>query len=376
MLMAVLLSGISIVVMSQSKVNYFRRFYIDDRQYQLRTLDLLNESTAKMTNCYRVIYDKNNRISEAEYLKLNKPSIDNYGFACLMVNYTDSIEKRMFLNPSKKPMKNPLGVYSINLILNNKRVPISLKNYSYNAELIEDANGVATYDWTLNEDGWRVESIFKDKVGNRIVDKNGCFFTKYKWGEDNQAYTPEVSFYGKDGELQDGKRGYSIIRMRYDKETENLLERRYLSSKFRLTLNSDSFAVVRMEYNKKGILIKKSFFDIYEQPVNLTHKFCKIEYKYNKYGNVTESQCYSRRSGKNYIEFRYKYDSTQRIIERTSLKNGKTLFADNNGCAIIRVKYDILGETIETTYYDINNRLIKSNSIDVFSNIEYLKSNF
>lgn len=262
-----------------------------------------------------------------------------------------------------------MGVYSIGLILNEKELPVALNNYDENGELVEDVNGVATYDWTLNNDEWKVESDFKDKAGNRIVDKNGCFFIKYKWGKDNQAFIPEVSFYGKDGELQDGKRGYSIIRMRYDKVNENLLERRYLNSKFRLTLNSDSCAVIRMEYDKKGVLIKKSYFDIYEQPVNSTQKFCRIEFKYNKYGNIIENHCYRKRGGKNHIEFRYKYDSFERIIERTSWKNGKTLFADNNGCAIIRVKYDILGKAIETIYYDINNKLIESSSIDIFSNI-------
>jgi len=293
-LLTLLLSVISLVVISQSKVSYFRRFYIDDRQYQIRTLDSLIESVAKMTNCYRVRFDSKNQILEAEYLKRNKPVFDNSGFAGLKIVYSNELEKRVFLNPAKQPMKNSLGVYSIGLILNNKKLPVSLNNYDDKDELTEDINGVAVYNWTLNRDNWKVESIFNDKSGNRIVDKNGCYFIKYKWGEDDQAYTPEVSYYGKDGELQDGKRGYSIIRMRFDKLTENLLERRYLNSKYHLTLNSDSFAVIRIKYNKKGKLINKSLFDSSEQLVNSTNRFCTTEYSYNKYGNVIENQCYSK----------------------------------------------------------------------------------
>jgi len=365
--LTILFSVISLAVMPQSRVSYFRRFYIDDRQYQIRTLDSLIESVAKMTNCYRVRFDSKNQILEAEYLKRNKPVFDNSGFAGLKIVYSNELEKRVFLNPAKQPMKNSLGVYSIGLILNNKKLPVSLNNYDDKDELTEDINGVAVYNWTLNRDNWKVESIFNDKSGNRIVDKNGCYFIKYKWGEDDQAYTPEVSYYGKDGELQDGKRGYSIIRMRFDKATENLLERRYLNSKYHLTLNSDSFAVIRINYDKKGKLTNKSLFDSSEQLVNSIHKFCTT--KYNKYGNVVENQCYSKRSGKNYIEFRYKYDSSQRIIERSSWKNGKTLVADNTGYAIIRVKYNVLGEVIETNYFDVNNNQIKSDSQDYFSNI-------
>jgi hypothetical protein len=367
--LTILFSVISLAVMSQSKVGYFRRFYIDDRQYQLRTLDSLDELTARLTNCYRVTFDDKNRILEAEYLKRNKPGFDNSGFAGLKIIYSNSMEKRLFLNPSKQPMKNSLGVYSIGLILNNKKVPVSLNNYDDRDEFAEDKNGVTIYDWTLNKDDWKVESVFKDKTGNRIVDKNGCFSVKYKWAQDDKAFTPEVSYYGKDGELQDGKRGYSIIRMRFDKVTENLLERRYLNSKYHLTLNSDSIAVIRIIYDKKAKLINKCLYDSSEQLINSTRRFCTTKYRLNKYGNVIESQCYNKLSGENYIEFRYKYDSSQRIIERASLKNGKTLVADNNGYATIRVNYNTFGEVIETTYFDVNNKQIKSDSQDLFSNI-------
>ncbi len=49
---------------------------------------------------------------------------------------------------------------------------------------------------------------FKNKDGTRITDKNSCYFTKYKWGEDENSYTPEISYYGREGELYDSKRGF------------------------------------------------------------------------------------------------------------------------------------------------------------------------
>ncbi len=127
-----------------------------------------------------------------------------------------------------------------------------------------------------------------------------------------------------------------------------------------MTLSSDSFAEVRMEYDKKGNIIKKSIFDKSEQLIQSLTKYCIIEYKYYKYGNITKSKCFRKSNGRNYIEFKYEYDSIQRISEICTLKNGKTLFANKNGYATTKLKYNELGEEIEKSYYDINNKLIKS----------------
>ena len=370
--MLFILNLMSVIVLSQNNVGYFRRFYIDDRQYQLRTLDKVDQSIVAKTYCYKVSYDDSMRIAEVEYLRLNKPEIDQNGFAAMKVYYSKSFEKREFLNPAKRPMKNRKGVYSIILSLNDNKVPISLTNYDNNGVITKDKNGVAEYEWKLDDKNWKIESIYKDVAGNRISDNDSCWFEIYRWNEDKDGFLPEISYYGKDGKLNDGKRNYSTIKMRFDKISENLLEIRYLNSKSCLTLNSDSFAIARLEYNKKGNLKMRYFFDQNEQPTNSFNGFCRIKYSFNRYGNVTITQGFAKNSGNNFIEQRFLYDDLERIIEKSTWMNGKKLIANQSGFAIIKFKYDTKNEPDEIWFYNVANKLIDYKKVNRNDNMKKL----
>lgn len=118
----ILLTLVVITVFAQENVKYFRRFYIDARQGQYRTEVPILEDFARKTSSYKVLYDENGRIKDVRFVIHGTQSFDESGFTGVIITYTDSTERRAFVNNSNKPIKNQ-GVYSYVLVFGKKEIP-------------------------------------------------------------------------------------------------------------------------------------------------------------------------------------------------------------------------------------------------------------
>ena len=298
------------VVANAQKTEFYRDVHIDDRQYQIVCKDKIDSVIAKKTSCYRVLFDEQNRIKTIRYEVLGKWRDRQTGFSLTTIEYSDSTERRFYeYSDTTKKSK------TIELVFNKDKSPITVINYDNKGKIIKDRDSVARYERILNEDGWLIECHFYDEQDNRIKNCNGDYFFKFKWENDDYYHRPELSYYDENGNLHDGKRGYSIIKSVFDKKERRRREIQYFNAQNRSALNKNGYSKCKLDYYDSGLLKTSVYLDTYGFLINSKSGYCKVEDKYNKFGNIIQSDFYYK--NRNWHTKRtYKYDKNQYVVKK------------------------------------------------------------
>lgn len=313
------------VCAQDTKTEFYRRVYIDGRQHQIRLWDTVDIATTCKTNCYRVEFDKQDRIKTISYQKLGRWDMDENGFSFVKIMYSDSIEKRIYNFPKRyKQMykdSSLISVRRVELILNKDKIPIALTNYNAAGNPTKDRSGVITYRIFLDENNRTIKCHFLDEHGLRTANNNDDYSIKFNWKQDENHYIPETSYYNQNDELHGGKSGYSIIQRWFDKKEERLCKVRFLNSSLQPVACEAGYAEIRLTYRKDGLLRTLSYYDVNGKPINVEldrdkNKYCRIELDYNQFGNITSRKCYKANEKKCSVEYKYIYDLDQNLIER------------------------------------------------------------
>ncbi|MBP1663500.1 MAG: hypothetical protein H6Q19_640 [Bacteroidetes bacterium] len=321
-------------VSAQEREKYFRRFYIDTRQYQLRTEIPISKEKAGYTYAYKVLYDDKDRIVDARYLVRGSQTYNGSGFTGLTILYSDSVEKRTFVNAKNQPVKEK-GVYSYSLVLNSQRQPVKRINFDSKGVISEDENGIASYSWSLNEKGWIISEKYFDCNYIPVQHKKGFFEEKCYWGENADSYIIRYEYYNKDGNLTKKKDGVSINILRFDKKTESLQEIKNYNANNQLTESKEGYASSDFSYDKYGNRIQQRFLDKNNKLTENTSGIAIFEYRFDTLQNIAEKNCYGKK------------------------KELKPL--GETGIARVVYKYDINGNPVENRFYDANGNLKENN---------------
>ena len=104
------------------------------------------------------------------------------------------IEEFLAVNGTKTVGRRPIdGV----IVLNEESSIHDGNFYDIEGKITEDNTGVAEYQFTVNDRGWRINSIRIDGKGNRIIDENGIAEVRNIF--DENGYLVEQQYYNIDG---------------------------------------------------------------------------------------------------------------------------------------------------------------------------------
>ena len=311
--------AVAIFVNAQSqKVEYYRNVHIDGREHQIVCKDKIDSVVAKKTTCFRVVFDVQNRIKTICYEILGKRKDNSQSdFSFVTVEYSDSTERRFYeYSDTAKKSK------TIELVLNKEKFPVSIINYNEKGEITKNKDSVARYERILNEDGWLIECHFYDETGNRIKNSNGDYFYRYKWETDEYNYRPEQSYYDENSNLHDGKRGYSVVKSKFDKAERRVRECEFFNSQNHPALNRGGAAKYKCYYYDNGFQKAVVYFDTKDFLVNTKNGYCKVEYRYNKFGNIIQKDLYYKGKSR-HTEIKYKYNKKQYLLEKKEKRSVK-----------------------------------------------------
>lgn len=321
-------------ISAQEHEKYFRRFYIDTRQCQIRTEIPISKEKAEHTFAYKVLFDDKDRIIDVRYFVRGSQTFNELGFTEMTIIYSDSIEKRTFVNAKKQPIKYN-GIYSYSLLLNSQKQPVKLINFNSKGVICEDVNGIASYSWSLNEKGWIIAEKYFDCNYKPVQHKQGFFEQKCYWEENADSYVIRYEYYDKDGNLTKKKDGVSINTLRFDKKTESLQEIKNYNENNQLVASKEGYVSTDFSYDKHGNRIQQRFLD--------------------KNNNLTENK-----SGIAIME--YKYDTLQNVTEKIFYGKKKELKPfEETGIARLVYKYDLNGNPTEYRFYDAKGNLKENN---------------
>jgi MTH538 TIR-like domain (DUF1863). len=349
--------------------------YIEVSHYDVNEKPCYNKNNYSIS---RVQYNSNDCIVEQSFYDINdNPCVEKvYGVYCIRTNYDEYnyIVEQSVWDTNNEPSISPL--YGFHLQKNEYDDYHRLvKCISYDTKGNRCINtqeycceGRYSYDTRGNLT--KIECIATD--GKPCVCKEGYATITYKY--DNYGNCTEVSYYGINNEPIYINMCTSI---QYDYYPNGLLkEERYYDERGTLCLNNNWYAIGLYEWDNNGNQTKVSFFDTDTIPCYFKDGLYSIlESEYDENGNVVKETYYDSRgnislnSNGLYAIAKYKYDNNRHIVEYAYFDNlGLPIFTKQK-YHIYRSEYDIKGNLVKTSYYNINNQLceVRKTAIQEYS---------
>jgi hypothetical protein len=231
-----------------------------------------------------------------------------------------------------------------------------------------DKDSVAQYNFELDKNGYIVRETFLNRNFERISNGYGLYYITFKRERDNTANYVEMCFYDKNEKLFDNGAGYAISRSKYDKLTDNFLEGTYYGLNREIKKTRENAAQKRCKYNKIGCCVEFAYYGIDGKLTNSKDSFSIARQEFDKLGRITEQRSYGTDQKLCELKWsesaisKYQYNSKGNISKISYF--GKDGFLKNSkmGAAICTNRYDSKNRRIEETLYDVNNKLIMSDS--------------
>lgn len=309
-------------------------------------------------------YDKRgNRIktsfmdAEEKELVLSKEKIA--GWESTYDDNGNEIE-RMFFNTSGQPcLCNDEYSKKVNTYDENGNL-IKYRYYNLQGKLAI-SDGIAGYDYSYDQRG----NILENRpVGTDETLKSGKLISKFAYDEfDNQI---EFSLYDRNEFPATNSMNYHKATYQYNSRNQLTETRYYNVSGTLVAYNDENYAIERNEYDERGYRIHIAYLGIDENPVNCSQNWSSSSYEYDSYGNVIR-QLFFDTNGDPTIpsvmvpEGICKYDKWGNRIYLAA-KDGKGNFIINpsTGWCIKRNEYDIRGNELSESYFDVNDEPMNS----------------
>lgn len=307
-----------------------------------------------MQNCRIVseIYDKNLKLKyKAIYdeacVKNGKANLEptNYCTAWKEVygsipKKTKQVEKIRIIkaNFDSDGFKTSLEQYNINHKLSIKTVYffdkeklVKKENQDVNGNIIEDADGIATYTYQY----------------------------------ENEYFTTKEETFGKKGELKENSEGIARMIFVYD---DNCLKRktnRYECTKLEEFYDSQgnlveqksnaentrSYAKLIREFDKNGRITQEAFFNKRGKPKKNKGGVSKYKYSYDEDGELESEEHYSKRNSLKQ-KIVYTYDSACKKFSKDFICNTSISYLDKNNNLFDKQKLDDIPYAKEVTSYN------------------------
>ena len=203
--------------------------------------------------------------------------------------------------------------------------------------------GYALFEDQFNDNGNCERNIYKDTKGELVLRKDrGYAAAEYKFDDFGRCiwvayygtdYNPDYEIdheYNRDALIISSYYECAGFRYQYD-EAGNRTDISYVDIDGNIMVRRDlGYARIHRDYDSLGNLIKESYYDANNNPTTCNsggYAVCQYAYQNTK--------C---------IEYRY-YDT-----------NGDPVLHKEEGCAVRRVQYNLLGQRISDSYYGVDGR--------------------
>lgn len=149
---------------------------------------------------------------------------------------------------------------------------------------LTSVNGVAGYEYKLDRRG----NILEEKpIGTDGSLALNMLIVKYKYDECNNVI--EQALFDKKGAAKNNK---NVHKYEYAYNTRNqMVEERHYSTDGKLTLSSEKWAIMKVEYNLRGLRNATHYYGINEKPCKIEEGWSSATFEYDAFGNVVK-QCF------------------------------------------------------------------------------------
>jgi len=292
--------------------------------------------------------------------------------------------KRMFQSPTGINIFVQGDYFGFGYVRNEKGENVEEHYLSYDMEKIKNVNGgaVSKYRYSMKGDVVETEKTNSngksnyeryvyDQFGNQIQtislgeNKKPKQYNAIKYFKhDESGNLIEVSILDADGKIAYSKYGIAKVKMKYDFIGRNI-ETSYQDSSGNLIINrKNNFARIKVILNADGNVIKTFGYNENNLLVKNRRTGCKIsEVFYDEFQFEIGNKCYGE---DNKLQL-----GIEGVAEVRATRDGDHIkelayfgvegepMKNKLGAAVIKAKFDIRGNRVEETYYDIYGSLIE-----------------
>lgn len=326
---------------------YFKNVHFNVKGYLTQGINPLDEDIVKLTDAFKLIYDKNDKLVEVQFvIKGRLEDSYTYGFAKQVFRYTDS--SMIFAKYDKFGKKLAMSRANGNNTIFEKEVIFKDKMPTIQRGLNFDGKplqGFIRKKYECDSLGQIVWESNIDQFGKTldITRREGVFYRKYEYTK--EGWLMSNSFY----EIKEVPRslgGIHLIGYTYNSKG-NITKNGFYNQDLVLTAQNGSEMAYRlMKYNEFGNLIEQSFYSTEDKLVIGEKGFARQKSKFDKNTNNTLSEYFA--------------------IDGSPIKNKEI------GAFAERLTYDDRGDLVMSEFLDENKELMMSSVLNYsYKALEY-----
>jgi len=318
----------------QSRVEYYRNMLFSETSWDIeRGSHPITAEEAKNLNSYKFTYDSLGRLATVEFVRND-----------VMLGYSSMREasKIVYTYEEGRQLKH---------------------FYDKDNNQIKVDGGVLTYEYSLDEQGFRTGLRFLDSLGNAVENRNKIH--NYSWTRTSDGMIRENRYnLAKEETIMSEFCPFYELRFTYnDKGFVTRMANYQGDTLYNCTAENCGDIGVSyflFETNDQGDLLSFTVHNTAGHLSNLYWGWAKRVSKYDENGNVTESMVYDQDDelvGGNMIPItQYVYDEHGALVKTINMdKDRNVINHPTSGVAFTEYKYDEQGQRVETLEFDRNN---------------------
>ncbi|MBR5709644.1 MAG: TIR domain-containing protein [Thermoguttaceae bacterium] len=194
----------------------------------------------------------------------------------------------------------------------------------------------------------------------RIVDTSGKICQTINYEYNDKGYLTKVANLNFDGAPCLNKDGYATVTLEYHDKLGVPVERTYQDENNNPCLNKDNVAKIQWKYDERGSVIEEAYFGIDNKPCLCKEGYSKLINRYNTQGNESEQAFFDIDNqpclcNEGYAKNKIEYDSQGNIISEAFFGIDNKPCLCKEGYAKNKIQYDTQGNIISEAFFDIDN---------------------
>lgn len=321
-----------------SRVEYYRNILFSETSWDIeRGGHPISAEEAKNINSYKFTYDSLGRLATVEFVRndllLGYSSMR--GASKIAYTYPDGKQLKHFYDKDNNQIKVDGGVYTYEYSLDNNGFRTGLRFLDSLGSPMENRNKIHNYTWTRTSDGMVKENRYT-LANEETIMSEFCPFYELRFTYNDNGFVTRMANY----------QGDSL----YNCTAENC--------------GDIGVSYFLFENNDQGDVLSFSVHNTTGKLSNLYWGWAKRVSKYDANGYVTETMVYDQDDepvGGNMIPLtQYVYDEHGALIKTINMDKDRNIINHPaSGVAYTEYKYDEQGQRVETLEFNKDNQAAK-----------------
>lgn len=213
------------------------------------------------------------------HIAINRIEYDNNGLATNVCNY----------DVDDKPCSNIYGIFREHISYNHKGDILEAAFYNVNEKPIQNNLGIHKIKFVYDNLGYRVTEAHAYNIESLPANNqlfNGAAWVKFNY-RGSSRWVSELLFFGIDNKPFETNVGAKVS---CERDTYGqIIKYKYYDEDYKLSSNASHCAIMRLEYNKMGLVTNRSFYNENNNPTTQLGVF-RVSISYTRTGRI-ETVC-------------------------------------------------------------------------------------